>query len=391
MIRLNPDVIIYDDLILQTMMRRPGVCAVLANCFPDKYVAHTDFFAIQPVHISKTAFDDWKTHSTAEFQATRAFFEPFIAKNRAGWLIPQGNRKCRVLGNGLWHDHSDVWSSRPWIGFQALAPLVPGGATSGLTQLSVPKRVDKLRTCRRTFVSYESSFLEKSWLPPKEFCKRVSKWMGLTGPYLDVNRTQALNGPLFSSFVFRVRCQGEDERTVVELIEPLVSVQRCGKRLSVSSTLLSKGALGGERIQIFEFAKASYERTRPDLRFLIDEYEKAGFEFSSIVLPTSGSRMLIPNDVPQFLRGLVHREKYDWASNAWKFVAQKTGLGGFVAVKMGGDRAWLDQSVNNLLTSDEWLVNEVFFETSDLQKGTEPAFVQKLLKLRRKGIKAHAC
>jgi len=118
-IRINPDVLIYDDMKLIALMNVKKVSAVLANCetSEDKMMVHTDFFAVRPSAIPKESFSDWKTFPNAENQATRVFDE--IIRQESSAVIQVNNRDsaCRIRGNGLWHSHESCAATlemKPW-------------------------------------------------------------------------------------------------------------------------------------------------------------------------------------------------------------------------------------------------------------------------------------
>jgi len=118
-IRINPDVLIYDDMKLFALMNVKKVSAVLANCETreDKLLVHTDFFAVRPSVIPKESFSDWKTFPNAEKQATRFFTE--IIRQESSAMIQLYNRDsaCRLRGNGIWHSHDSCTATlelKPW-------------------------------------------------------------------------------------------------------------------------------------------------------------------------------------------------------------------------------------------------------------------------------------
>ena len=110
-VRLNPDVLIYDDAYLQRFLLDRKLSAVLANC--GRYVVEaprktkwaglgkvqTDFFAMRPSRIPKGAFADWKSAGNAEVQATRVFWD-IIKGKECAWLVPlnQDADGCRTRG-----------------------------------------------------------------------------------------------------------------------------------------------------------------------------------------------------------------------------------------------------------------------------------------------------
>lgn len=110
MIRINPDVLIYDGAYLESFFFDRELSAVFASCqhilvrprSMSEWVrpgsVHTDFFAVRPHKIPTNAFADWKTSPNAEDQATRVFWE-IISKKECAWLLPLNiDGACRVRG-----------------------------------------------------------------------------------------------------------------------------------------------------------------------------------------------------------------------------------------------------------------------------------------------------
>lgn len=117
-VRVNPDVLIYDDAHLETFFLNRNLSAVLANCGTVKIQdprqtqnaglgrgkVHTDFFAMRPSHIPEGAFADWETAGNAELQATRVFRD-IIQRKECAWLLPSNvDRACRVRGEFFDYD-----------------------------------------------------------------------------------------------------------------------------------------------------------------------------------------------------------------------------------------------------------------------------------------------
>ena len=109
-IRLNPDVLIYDDTWIDIFFRDEKLSAVLANCQANlmKSVGHvhTDFFAMRPDRIPENSFADWETARHAETQATKEFTE-IILQKKCAWLLPMNlDKACRVRGEWWGMQHS---------------------------------------------------------------------------------------------------------------------------------------------------------------------------------------------------------------------------------------------------------------------------------------------
>jgi len=128
-IRINPDVLIYDEGPLLALMQQTHTWAVFANCRRTCSTSgckhgfvHTDFFAVRPSRMQKDAFTDWRRYSggegSAEMQATRTF-QNIVNAGAEAWLQPhkEGNG-CRVRFHGLWHEQSScehVLAKKPWL------------------------------------------------------------------------------------------------------------------------------------------------------------------------------------------------------------------------------------------------------------------------------------
>jgi len=110
-VRLYPDVLIYDDAYLQKFFLDPKLSAVLANCgqhiVRDPHQnkrgglgkVHTDFFAMRPSRIPEAAFADWNKAENAEVQATGVFWD-IIERKECAWLLPSNlDKACRIRGS----------------------------------------------------------------------------------------------------------------------------------------------------------------------------------------------------------------------------------------------------------------------------------------------------
>lgn len=136
-IRVNPDVVIYDESQLFHLMEdtetqgifvpckfvdnngHPVPCEIHSGCaLPalrcsrnssqdpcpvGPFKTHTDFFAVRPSFVPHDAFADWHEADYAEFQATRAFSDIYEAKADAYLEGAQNQFECRVKGGGVWH------------------------------------------------------------------------------------------------------------------------------------------------------------------------------------------------------------------------------------------------------------------------------------------------
>jgi len=111
-IRINPDVVIYNDNLIWPLMQKAenwGIfvacgtyCEPHSGCAPVQ--THTDFFAVRPSRVPPNAFADWNvSEPSAEVQATAAFKDIYAAK--ADVYLPWSPRSsiCRVTGGGVFH------------------------------------------------------------------------------------------------------------------------------------------------------------------------------------------------------------------------------------------------------------------------------------------------
>lgn len=107
-IRLNPDVLIYDDHYLGSFLDNSQISAVFAACSPTFIETNskhalgnrimTDFFAVRPHAIPRNAFSDWATAPNAEFQATEVFGD-IVRRGTCAYLTPLNfDWQCRIRG-----------------------------------------------------------------------------------------------------------------------------------------------------------------------------------------------------------------------------------------------------------------------------------------------------
>merc|ERR1712183_1004990 len=109
-IRVNPDVVIWDEKPLLQLMQPVSTWAVFANCGNTKCrircssgLIHTDFFAVRPEKVNAHAFEVAFDH--AERQATWAF-RNIVSRGADAWLVPNGNGFRRIRRGGILHDHN---------------------------------------------------------------------------------------------------------------------------------------------------------------------------------------------------------------------------------------------------------------------------------------------
>jgi len=143
-IKLDPDVVIWNEAELRTLMFDPQASGIFntcrfvqprctTKCLDD--IVMTDFFAVRPSAVAgKPLFSDWASAGNAEMSATH-WFRDLIFVGADRWLDqlnPDG--ACRVRGHGLWHDHGEfgpTMANRPWL---LVLPAPPGPSVS-LTHL----------------------------------------------------------------------------------------------------------------------------------------------------------------------------------------------------------------------------------------------------------------
>ena len=399
-IRLNPDVIIYDAYILKRMLQYTSVWAIFANCWPslDRIQIHTDFFAIRPEHLPRNAFSDWKNEKSAEKHATKVFVPLFVKNNRCGWIISRGTRTCRVNGNGLWHTGPKR--------FDAPAPLIP--FETKLIELPAP-------FCYRQFVSYTSSDLEKRWL------ENIGNWSADPCKYAlqDINSIEKwlnksnITPDIFSSFKYRVNCNGLVTE-VDEFIEPLASILRNTRGVCQgfpSTTIASTGHIisaralfPGEKVHIYDFGASLWKLGSQE--WLYKTYTSNGFQLTGMSLfeakkyPWSEMYKGVPKHLlPIFyyynvpISAKPHDPFY-----AWSFIRHDPMT--FKVVKLDIDKPSLEIRLVKQLVSND--VDEFFFEHHtripemmgrwwmDNVVGTLEDTYAYFISLRRSGVRAHA-
>jgi hypothetical protein len=137
-IRLNPDVLIYDDNYLDLFFRSSHLTSVLANCSPhmeaERAKVMTDFLAFRPGHLFRDAFADWRVRKNAEWQASSAF-KDMILNRTCAWLVPRHDSpSCRTRGNGVYHHETKhnpsstctaVMREQPWKLKNVVLPAIP--------------------------------------------------------------------------------------------------------------------------------------------------------------------------------------------------------------------------------------------------------------------------
>ena len=124
MIRLNPDVIIYDEARLRGLMANSSVYGVFANCintFCDPYAIRpctdksdfhliADFFAFRP---NKAQYNRWFefTLKHAESWCSHSF-GPIVQSGNFAWIQSYSNTTgCRIAQEDIGHTH-EKWTVR---------------------------------------------------------------------------------------------------------------------------------------------------------------------------------------------------------------------------------------------------------------------------------------
>lgn len=114
-IRVNPDVIFYDERRLFSLMEDPQVRGVFQNCGCPRHagvqLTHTDFFAVRPEYVDEEAFADWQWRANnghwAEEQATVAFKHIYRSGRWANLKPPPiFHPYFRLQDGGVWHSQS---------------------------------------------------------------------------------------------------------------------------------------------------------------------------------------------------------------------------------------------------------------------------------------------
>eukprot|EP00930_Biecheleria_cincta_P081556 TRINITY_DN7066_c0_g1_i1.p1 TRINITY_DN7066_c0_g1~~TRINITY_DN7066_c0_g1_i1.p1 ORF type:complete len:514 (-),score=90.78 TRINITY_DN7066_c0_g1_i1:69-1610(-) len=124
-IRLNSDVLIYQEAQLVRLMSNPNKDLVLNSCWDSacesKCVGRmvmTDMFVIRPKALPANAFSSWATTYNAESATTREF-QHLVSQGRDSWLDRENSdRACRSRGHGIWHENANfvnLWARKPWL------------------------------------------------------------------------------------------------------------------------------------------------------------------------------------------------------------------------------------------------------------------------------------
>ena len=130
MVRLNPDVTVYDESRLRGLMARPAVHGVFANCLQthcdefappalcsdaQSYLLMSDFFAFRPDRVRP--YDGWLTYRGRGDQAwaeewTSLAFAPLVDGGRFAWIQSYSNSSsCKVSQPDIAHSH-ERWPTK---------------------------------------------------------------------------------------------------------------------------------------------------------------------------------------------------------------------------------------------------------------------------------------
>ena len=112
-IRINPDVFIYNDTNLFALMSDQHTWGIFANCAENNTGNHsltqTDFFAVRPKHLNASDFAEWHTQPNAEAYFTQRGVTSIWKAGKGRWLVDSNRNapQCRIQGGGIWHYHGE--------------------------------------------------------------------------------------------------------------------------------------------------------------------------------------------------------------------------------------------------------------------------------------------
>lgn len=108
-VRINPDVIIYDERPLFSLIQRSENWAVVARCGKRKNWAkrrqtNSDFFAIRPEHVPIDAFSGWNTDSPNAETVTTIAFQHIYDAGAYAFLKPELYQDlCHLQDGSVYH------------------------------------------------------------------------------------------------------------------------------------------------------------------------------------------------------------------------------------------------------------------------------------------------
>lgn len=112
-IRINPDVFIYNATNMSALMEDQHAWGIFANCDAnntgDQSLTQTDFFAVRPKHLNAADFAEWHTQANAEVYFSQRGIKSIWEAGRGRWLVDSNRNapQCRIQGGGVWHYHGE--------------------------------------------------------------------------------------------------------------------------------------------------------------------------------------------------------------------------------------------------------------------------------------------
>lgn len=318
-------------------------------------------------------------------------------------------------------------------GSSAIASEATAAPMSGIERQAP---VSKSSRCKRVFVSYNSSTLEKRWLKHiaewgPDPCVQSGKekeelmlWVETT-TQRDTKKIAQLTGSIFSWFTFRMECEGVAPRTVKEPIEPLASVLRDPRGVcagfpaeeigSLKFLVLGQPWLAKQQLVLVDFGASLWSSGagRASQVWFWEEYRKLGFEFQSMYMfeVSQHSLAAIYDPVPRDLLPRFHYYNLPVSPDrgaqfhAWTFTDNIPRRGDeYLAIKLDIDTQNVEEELVRQLCSHNYsksLPHEFFFEHHvgipemvrnhwGPCRGTVQDTYNIFMNLRNKGVRAHA-
>jgi hypothetical protein len=253
------------------------------------------------------------------------------------------------------------------------------------------------KECKREFMFYNSSELEKIWIEGISdwelfSCKKSLEQQMEIHDWVDTiskNRDPSpLKGRIFSWFTFRVKCPDREDRIVEEVIEPLASVIRDPRGVcagfphadigSLGFLVLAKSIHKNENLVLFDFGASVWGEGagRSSQDWFYENYPKRGFKFEGMYCfeASKHTDTKIYGRIPHSLRPVYHYYNVPISSrrnelyHGWSFVQttlQKHSKNTFVSVKLDIDNTPVETELVNQLLNKKGLdgkLHEFFFE-----------------------------
>jgi len=122
MIRVNPDVVIWNEAPLVAAIQSSDKFGVFANCRqkydPKNLRLQSDFFALRINKVSRYGMSQLSLKGNAENHITWAL-QWMADGNHSVLLVPQNDKTdCRIAGGGVWHENvycEPLFHSSPWL------------------------------------------------------------------------------------------------------------------------------------------------------------------------------------------------------------------------------------------------------------------------------------